>query len=153
MEANMRTLLERFDEKYIPEPMSGCWLWTGSLAYNGYGRIWLDGRAQYAHRVSYELFRESVPNDICVLHTCDVPSCVNPDHFFLGTYKDNHADMMQKGRGVFVNGQQHGKAKLTESQILDIRASNETTREIAARHDISQQQVSRIKTRKQWAHV
>jgi hypothetical protein len=91
-------------DKFIPEPNTGCWLWIGTThPIGGYGRIkkridknkWV----QYeAHRVSYELFKGIIPKYLMVCHKCDTPSCVNPNHLFLGTAKDNMQDMVSKGR-------------------------------------------------------
>jgi hypothetical protein len=81
-------VVERFEDKVLPEPTSGCHLWIGAIASNGYGNFSLGGRDQKtwkAHRTAWELYRGVIPNGACVLHRCDVPSCVNPNHLFLGT--------------------------------------------------------------------
>ena len=88
----------RFHKKYIPEPMSGCWLWEGSANEDGYGYISKKNIIVYAHRVSWELHRGPIPEGLCVLHTCDTPACVNPDHLWLGTHTDNVRDSVKKGR-------------------------------------------------------
>lgn len=88
-----------FHGKYIPEPNSGCWLWTAGVGIGGYGRLWCGaGLTRYAHRFSYELAFGPVPSGMFVCHRCDTPACVNPDHLFLGTHRDNMRDMQQKGR-------------------------------------------------------
>lgn len=74
----------------------GCWIWSGLLTNTGYGRYGKGGRR--AHRIAYEIAFGSVPDGMCVLHKCDVPSCVRPDHLFLGTQADNMRDMARKGR-------------------------------------------------------
>jgi hypothetical protein len=94
------TLLERFEAKISPEPMSGCWLWCGNASVLGYGVAW-DGRPVYAHRLAARLYRLGDPTGKVVCHRCDVPSCVNPKHLFLGTQADNLSDMRAKGRGNF----------------------------------------------------
>ncbi|HEV8448623.1 MAG TPA: HNH endonuclease signature motif containing protein [Gemmatimonadaceae bacterium] len=93
------SLARRFFAKTVPEPNSGCLLWTASAHVNGYGRFAISKRIQErAHRVAWLIRHGEIPNGLCVLHRCDVPACVNVDHLFLGTLADNNADMMAKGR-------------------------------------------------------
>jgi hypothetical protein len=104
----VKTLRERFEERYVPEPNSGCWLWTGGCNESGYGmiceaqgRAGANNRPRRAHRVSYEMHLGAIPDGMMVCHKCDVPSCVNPCHLFCGTGFDNARDMAAKGRQVF----------------------------------------------------
>src|SRR5437879_2721398 len=91
---------ERVWNHYEPEPMSGCWLWTGSVYAKGYGQIAVTpGHSAPAHRIAWEATYGPVPADKWVLHRCDVRTCVNPAHLFLGTNTDNMRDMAAKGRG------------------------------------------------------
>ena len=89
-------------ERSIPEPNSGCWLWTGMTNHKGYGYIVQrqGGKARYlrAHRVSYEMSCGSIAPGMLVLHRCDVRLCINPAHLYVGTYLDNSADAVRKGR-------------------------------------------------------
>lgn len=110
----IRPAIERFTDLYVPEPNSGCWLWTGgSLGSMGYGAFSPAGATfkvrgvVYAHRFAYEHFVGPVPAGLCVLHRCDTPPCVNPDHLFLGTQLENVRDMMAKGRDRFGFGGGH----------------------------------------------
>lgn len=93
-----RPLAERFNEKWTPEPMSGCWLWMASVTVDGYGAIASGGKVIRAHRVSWEIHRVQIPQDMCVLHHCDNPPCVNPEHLWIGTHEENVKDMVRKGR-------------------------------------------------------
>lgn len=79
-------------------PDGECWEWTGHLMKFGYGVVRADGKVRKAHRVSYALNNGPVPDDMMVCHRCDNPSCVRPDHLFLGTQQDNMDDRMAKGR-------------------------------------------------------
>jgi hypothetical protein len=91
---------ERFATKWMPEPFSGCWLWTGGINTWGYGVLHRRGAHESisAHRAAWELHRGPIPNGLFVLHKCDTRMCVNPDHLFLGTQRDNIHDCMAKGR-------------------------------------------------------
>lgn len=80
---------ERFDAKWMPEPNTGCWLWTGRLNSKGYGRIRVDGHQKRAHRVSWEMHRHPIPDGLVIDHTCRVRSCVNPDHLRVVTPRVN----------------------------------------------------------------
>jgi hypothetical protein len=91
--------LARFEAKFIPEPNSGCWLWTGGTSGYGYGHFSLPVRGcRTAHRAAWTLYRGQIPAGLHVLHKCDVRCCVNPSHLFLGTHSDNMRDMVRKGR-------------------------------------------------------
>ena len=91
-------LVQRFAKKYIPVTESGCWIWIGASNPSGYGQLKVGHQLKRAHRVSWEFFRGAIPDGMMVCHRCDVPSCVNPDHLFLGTARDNFRDCVEKGR-------------------------------------------------------
>ena len=93
-----------FEEQVEPITESGCWIWTGSLnKEGGYGTMRFKGERYLAHREAYKFFKGPIPKNMNVCHTCDIPSCVNPDHLFIGTQKDNVRDCISKGRHMTQN--------------------------------------------------
>lgn len=151
MPATTKPAIERFWKFVSPEPMSGCWLWTGAVDTNGYGIIGAGGReggTLRAHRLSFEHARGPVPDGLFLLHKCDVRSCVNPDHMFVGTARDNSQDMARKGR--------HGLAKMTPELVRRLRADRRngvTYRELCKRYGITMRTVAQIVLRITWTHV
>ena len=89
---------DAFEERFIPEPNSGCWLWDGAVNDKGYGVFYWRRTRRYAHRASYEIYRGPIRYGMFVCHKCDNPSCVNPAHLFEGTAEDNMQDCVRKGR-------------------------------------------------------
>ena len=106
-------LVERFWSRV--DKANDCWVWTGAKTPKGYGKIYSNSKCVYTHRVSWELANENViPEGIEVCHHCDNPSCVRPEHLFLGTSKDNRLDSMNKGRATPPppsDGMNNGRAK------------------------------------------
>jgi hypothetical protein len=148
------SLFARFEKKYIPEPNSGCWLWTAALLDGRYGLIGRGGKnggMALAHRVSWKLHNGKVPDGLWVLHKCDVTICVNPDHLFLGTHKDNMIDMTNKGRSTF--GVRNARSKLTEELAKEVKYSSEKARKCARRLGVSESAVSLIRSGKNWGHI
>lgn len=149
----MKTRQERFDEKWMPEPFSGCWLWTAAINNTGYGYFGWGGDSSEgaAHRASWRLYKGEIPHGISVLHHCDVPACVNPEHLFLGTGADNSRDMVRKGRSTA--GVSNPNSTLTEADVLAIRSDTRTLKPIAEDYGISTSQVHRIKLNQHWKCV
>lgn len=130
-----------------------CWWWTAGVNETGYGRIQTKNGPSRAHRISYELHKGPIPQGMGVLHRCDQPGCVNPDHLFLGTPADNAADREAKGRNRPPRGEGQRSAKLTENQVREIRAASGKQRDIAKRFGVTQANVWAILARKTWAHI
>lgn len=135
----------------------GCWTWLASTSPRGYGNIRWRGRKHRANRIAWELERGPVPEGMFVCHSCDNPSCVNPDHLFLGTAKDNAQDRTQKGRNRSCRGETHGMVKLTSQQVLEIRqrwaAGPPNQRLLAQEYGVCRPLISMIVHRRIWAHI
>lgn len=99
-----------------------CREWSRAKLARGYGRVQWEGRVHLAHRLSYTAYKGEIPKGMCVCHSCDNPSCINPDHLFLGTPLANMRDMVRKGRSRGPQGANHPKAKLTEHQAMLAKA-------------------------------
>lgn len=95
---DLKTVAERIAENSVAVPIVGCWIWSGALTADGYGRMKINGKSVLAHRASLADAEGGFDNDLCVCHRCDTPACVNPHHLFLGTNLDNVSDRVAKGR-------------------------------------------------------
>ena len=147
-------LQERFWRKVTLASRDQCWLWQGAKDLDGYGFIKRkDGVQLRAHRVSHELHHGPVPLGMFVCHTCDTPSCVNPDHLFLGTAKDNTDDMIRKGRKPKPLGESNPMARLTSAQVLSIRSDTRQAKDVAAAYGIVASTVLHIKAFRAWRHL
>lgn len=147
--------LARLYEKVVRIPESGCHVWTGSVIY-GYGQTSYLGKKIGAHRLSYLLNKGEIPEGMLVCHSCDVPSCVNPDHLFLGSAKQNAQDKVNKNRQSRMGGpkgEKHPSAKLTAQQVLEIRQSDLGCTELSVRLGITKGVVSKIKRHELWRSV
>lgn len=142
--------------KYIDQDgPGGCWLWTGCKNERGYGLTNV-GRVknQRVHRLVYQLRHGPLPSTVFCLHKCDVRNCVNPDHIFLGSYKENGADMKAKGRST--RGTKNSRAKLTEDDVRELRRLREegwTAKRLSQRFGVALSTCVEIWRRVRWAHV
>lgn len=146
---------------------ASCWLWTASTDSHGYGQFMFEpGKLSRASRIAWQLTRGDIPAGLMVLHRCDVPLCVNPEHLFLGTAQDNAQDMHMKGRAVSglklcpskaARGEASGTSKLTEQQVREIRAryvpNGVGSKRLAAEFGVSPDLIRRVVRRKLWRHV
>ena len=152
------TLMARFLEKV--DKTATCWIWRGAIESKGYGRVTVRYRNLGAHVLSWMLHHGPIPDGLQVLHNCpdgDNPSCVNPDHLWLGTQTENIRDMFVKGRGHDRRGTMHPKARLTEQQVHAIRAQyaagNTSLYKLAAKYQVSPSTIAGIAYRRTWKHI
>ena len=164
------TIAERF-WSYVDtgRGVDSCWLWTGRCYASGYGQFYVDrvSKQRYAHRIAWELANGPIPTGRLVCHTCDVRTCVNPAHMWLGSIADNIKDMWSKRRGVPGRGERHRSAKLTDDDIRFIRehasygphgrkqpeAGKMATTELARRFGVSACTIRGIKSGRYWRNV
>ena len=138
-----------------------CWIWTGkSINQKGYGQIQIGGkgsRHKLAHRLSYEIHFGDIAPGLVVMHKCDNPSCVNPEHLETGTQSKNIKDAIDRGRKISKPphrfGESHGASKLTELNVMEIRVSLAETKELAIKFGISKSSIERVRNRKTWSHI
>lgn len=144
------------------EPSGECLLWTGFRDETGYGRCQAAFAPQifFAHRLSWFLRHGSLDLSLRVLHTCDTPPCVNPDHLWLGTQTDNIADMVSKGRqrrGPNVWGEDHPHAKLSEQDVIRMRKLRDSTglafNKIAKKFGVTTMTAWRACNGQCWGHI
>jgi hypothetical protein len=154
-----KTFRERF-EMYVQKG-DGCWMWIGGVDSSGYGSMYAPDtkKVESSHRVSWRLNIGPIPTGMNVLHRCDCPRCVRPDHLFLGTQLENNRDREHKGRGNHARGEQHGMTTLTEANVREIRSTyvrysrTHGTGAFARRFGLSKESVLAIVHRKTWKCV
>ena len=134
---------------------TGCWEWQKAKDRDGYGYC-------RPHRKTWEIIHGIIPEGMCVCHTCDNPSCCNPEHLWIGTSKQNTTDRHSKGRtrGTFGKGDHHPRARLTETQVREIRSrvvivngGTGNCREVSEDFGIEMSAIWKIARRKRWKHV
>jgi hypothetical protein len=164
------------EEKFWPNVRitPGCWVWDGALSEKGYGQLWLDNKIRLAHRISYQMHQGEEAGKLFVCHRCDNPKCVNPEHLFLGTAKDNALDMHRKGRANIPSragenhwskrlidsraaGERNGLAKLTEKDVRGIVAEYEaggtSQRKMAEKYGLHENTIFKLVNKRLWAHL
>lgn len=151
-----QSVIERF-WKYVDRDSDprGCWLWTGAKFHFGHGAFRGEGSAMIrAHRFSWLLHRGQIPDGLCVLHTCDNPSCVNPLHLFLGTKTLNSIDCTAKRRQA--RGEANANAKFSAETVREIRRLRKAgvmTKELAQGYSVNRSTIQRIVRKATWKQV
>lgn len=150
---------ERIEKYTMPEPNSGCWLWTGACDNDGYARITIGSLKDNSKRsaVVSRLVCEKIhglPDNMLALHKCDNPNCINPDHIYPGTQKQNTKDCIDRNRRTQIKrGEENNMAVLKPEEVLHIRSSEQRGVDLAARYGVSQATISIIRSRKIWRHI
>lgn len=149
-----------------------CWNWTGSN-HKSYGKILINGKSHYTHRISYEISVGPIPKGLHVLHRCDNPACINPEHLFLGTPLDNALDRKLKGRNnsesrsgdnhftknrpdLIARGEKCGSSRLKESEVREIRrlhSLGESKMSLSNKFNTARSNISSIVNFKAWKHI
>lgn len=130
---------------------SGCWEWQFYKDKDGYGSFSISGNCSEgirSNRASWILFRGKIPQGMCVLHHCDNPPCVNPDHLFLGTHKDNAIDRTRKSRGS--RGERVNTNILKREHVIEIRKSLKNRSELSILFNVSYATICDIINRRSW---
>ena len=154
----MKTVKEKLLSKIKVNKDTGCWEWNGCKRHRGYGAIAVNGRLEQAHRISYIEFNGDIPEGMYVCHKCDNPPCINPDHLFVGTPKENSADCIRKGRAYrgFINqpkGAESRNAKLTDDDVRKIRVSTNRLKELSETYGVSMATISKVKAHIRYSNV
>ena len=152
------TIKDKLERRSVVNIVTGCVEWTG-FTDRGYGKIMVKTEAgklipRGAHRLAYQEYVGIIPEDLYVCHHCDNRKCINPEHLFLGTPRDNTQDMMSKGR--WAHGDRSGSAKLTEKQVIIIRKlsrNGATGKALGAEYGVSAATISHITNRKTWNEI
>lgn len=151
-----KTPEQRFWEKVVKS--DGCWLWKGNVNQFGYGRFRTTSKKlTVTHRISWELHNGPIPDGMMVLHRCDVPACVKPDHLFLGTQIDNVADMYSKGRECIRRGEEHHRALVSEIDVIAMRSVRDKVKmaysKLGRLFGVSEETARNICLRETWKHL
>ena len=149
--------MERFWNKVDIKQDDECWEWNASKNPQGYGHFKLNGTSRSSHRVSWELNKGIIPDGMLVLHHCDNPPCVNPNHLWLGTSKDNSDDKVRKGRQSRIYGENNVNSILTNEEIYDIirkyKSGDFTQNTLADTYKVSRPLITNIVNGKAWKHI
>lgn len=153
----IENFFDRYWDRYVEEPMSGCWLWVASQTVGGYGNLTENGRSIYAHRASYECKNgRGSAEGLVVRHRCDMPSCINPDHLIAGTHAENYDDAKRRGRLNPSKGDNHLRSVLTSTDVAVIRErvrAGEFIADLAAEYGMRWSVIHLAAIGETWAHL
>lgn len=157
MTTNLEIVKEWIKESKAEIQDSGCIFWVKAKTTSGYGHLRYQGKVKQAHRIVLEhKLGRTILKDMKACHTCHNPACVNENHLYEGTQANNMEDMRQSNRAVYPKGSKHGRAKLNEQQVLEIRqklSQGRTICSLALEYRVSKSTIGYIKTNQSWLSV
>ena len=150
--------IEKLKLKSTLDTSSGCIEWNGYRNPKGYGQIGIGGKVMLVHRVAYEIAYGIDLGELCCLHSCDNPSCINSEHLFAGTVLDNNLDMLMKGRQVLppvCKGSKNGQAALDEDDVITIKRdlATKTCAQLGREFSVCRTTISKIKNNINWSYI
>ncbi len=148
----MPDIMDLHWDKVCPEPNSGCWLWTGATLNDRYGYVYYKGKMNTTHRVSWSLVNGPIPPGKLVCHKCDVKLCVNPDHLYAGTHRNNMRDKVVREKQL--RGETHPGAKLTDEEAQTIKNDKASKGvDLARKYGVGSATISEIRNGRHWTHL
>ena len=155
-----RKVESRILAKSHVNPITGCRIWEGSKDANGYGAIHLYDQYLAIHRVAYEIWVSPIPEGKILMHKCDNPSCIEPQHLKIGTTKDNNKDRSLKGRTNRSYGEDNPYSKLTEEAVYEIKTlfkqgitSKESRKKLAEKYRVTPECIYAVQMERTWKHI
>jgi len=159
----VKTLEEKFWEKVNKKGKDDCWEWLAGRNHKNYGNFYVSiGNSKdkhwIAHRMAWKLTYGEIPKGLHICHHCDNPPCVNPNHLWIGTNKDNILDASRKGRLVRkIRGEDHHKSKLTEKEVIEIKHIRKETGlsfiKIGKMFNVHPTTIGYIMRGRTWSHI
>lgn len=144
--------IARFWSKVDVQIAFRCWGWRGSVGTSGYGEFKVDGKCEQAHLVAFAMAVGEIPEGTVIRHQCDNPLCVNPTHLLSGTQADNVRDRVIRERSA--KGEKSGRARLTDSQVIEIRGKSDVPLvELGRRYGVNRGTIEAIRYRRSWKHL